>query len=190
MGNLTLCSVYHARSGNECVKMNISVVTHSNFCLLFCVLQLWKQRGSLEFSPSWWPWARLLCVWCLPSAGHPRRCAPTQTLALSSLYKRRSTPLPCCCSPWPPQVCNIYSFPMTSTYVNTVFLGFLLFCFSISNYPPNGLLVYVIHVKLSPTEVVSCTSHLCTPLGSAQRLYFLWNCSSISCKVFPKAPGM
>lgn len=49
--NLTLCSVYHARSGNECVKMNRSVVNLSNFCLLFCVLQLWKQRGSLEFSP-------------------------------------------------------------------------------------------------------------------------------------------
>lgn len=171
--DLTLCS---ACSGNECVKcvkMNISLVNHSNFCLLFCVLQLWKQRGSLEFSPPWWLWARLLCVWCLPSAGLLRRCAPTQTLALSSLYERRSTPLPCCCSPWPPQVCNIHSFPMTSTYVNTVFIGFLLFYFSISNCPPNGLLVYVIHVKLSPTEVVSCTSHLCTLLGSAETLFSL-----------------
>lgn len=46
--DLTLCS---ACSGNECVKMNISLVKHSNFCLLFCVPQLWKQRGSLEFSP-------------------------------------------------------------------------------------------------------------------------------------------
>lgn len=66
--------------------------------------QPWKLRGSLQFSPLWWRCAPSRCVWCLPSAGHPRRCAPTPTRGPSSWPDRRSTPPPCCCSPWSPQV--------------------------------------------------------------------------------------
>lgn len=66
--------------------------------------QPWKLRGFLQFSPLWWLCAPPLCVWCLPSAGHPRRCAPTPTRGPSSWQDRRSTPLLCCCSPCCPQV--------------------------------------------------------------------------------------
>lgn len=73
-------------------------------CLLFCVLQPWKQREYSGFFPSWWLCALVRCVWCLPSAGHLRRCVPTPTLAPSSWQDRHSTPPPCCYSPWPLQV--------------------------------------------------------------------------------------
>ena len=64
-----------------------------------CVSQLWKPKGCLQSSPFWWRWALGLCVWCLPSAGHLRQCAPTPTPEPSSWWGRRFTRPPCCC--WP-----------------------------------------------------------------------------------------
>lgn len=79
--------------------------------------QPWKLRGFLQFSPLWWLCAPPLCVWCLPSAGHPRRCAPTPTRGPSSWQDRLSTPPLCCCSPCCPQVIMqgcVSPFPLTT----------------------------------------------------------------------------
>lgn len=78
--------------------------TFLSVCLLFRVFQLWKPRECLQFCPFWWLSARVLCVWCLPSAGRPRQCVPTPTRVPSSWQDRHSTPPHCCCSPWPQQV--------------------------------------------------------------------------------------
>ncbi len=55
-------------------------------------------------------------------------------------------------------------------------------------------MVCVVHAKPTPPEILLCTRlFICIPCCEAlfkETFYFPWNCSSLSYKLFPKAPGM
>lgn len=116
--------------------------------VFFFVLQLWKLRKSSPCYPSWWLWAPVPCVWCLPSAGHPRRCSPTPTHAPSSWRDRHFTPPRCCCSPCPPQVTRLL-FSRLQPHSAT-FVVYTLKCFCIMHFWP------------TPLDIISAIAHLKT----------------------------